>query len=155
MDLDEVHRVLESLEREKVDYAVFGAMAMNLHGLVRATEDLDLFVRPDRQNLERLKRALRQVYDDPSIEDIDVDELLDDYPSVRYLPPDTDLYFDILTRLGEAFQWEDLEIQTVAAGSTRAKVISPRTLFRMKSDTVRVKDRQDAAWIREAFEIED
>jgi hypothetical protein len=155
MDLQEVISVLESLEKEQVDYAIFGAMAMNFHGLVRATEDLDLFVRPDGDNIERLKRALRRVYDDPSIEEIDVAELIDDYPSVRYAPPNSDLYFDILTRLGEAFRWEDLEIERVDAGKLSVRVISPRTLVRMKSDTVRLKDRQDAAWIREAFGIED
>lgn len=155
MDLEEVTRVLSSLEAEGVDYAIFGGMAMNLHGLVRVTEDLDLFVRPDRQNLEGLKRALRRVWDDPNIDEIDIEELIDDYPAVRYLPPDTDLYLDILTRLGEAFRWEDLEIQTVAFGSISTKVISPGMLVRMKADTVRPKDRQDAAWVRTAFGIEE
>lgn len=155
MELEEVTRVLSSLDAEGVDYAIFGGMAMNLHGLVRVTEDLDLFVRPDRQNLTALKRALRLVWDDPNIEEIDIEELIGDYPAVRYLPPDTDLYLDILTRLGEAFRWEDLEIQTVAFGAISAKVISPRMLVRMKADTVRAKDRQDAAWVRDAFGIEE
>lgn len=154
MDFNEVLRVLESLERENVEYAVFGAMAMNLHGLIRATDDLDLFVKPERENLNRLKNALRSVYDDPNIDQIDVDELLDDYPAVRYLPEGSELSFDILTRLGEAFQWDDLEIQTVESGAIRARVISPGTLVRMKADTVRPKDRQDAAWIKESFGIE-
>jgi len=155
VDFEEVERVLQSLEQEQVDYAIFGAMAMNLHGLVRATEDIDLFVRPDRENLERLKRALRRVYDDPSIDEINTEELLEDYPAVRYAPPQTELYFDILTRLGEAFRWSDLEIETVEGELGRARVISPKMLVRMKANTVRLKDRQDAAWIREAFEIEE
>ena len=155
MDYGEVERVLLSLEEEKVDYAIFGAMAMNLHGLVRATEDIDLFVRPDRENLERLKRALRKVYDDPNIDEINTEELLNDYPAVRYAPPQTELYFDILTRLGEVFRWEDLEIQTVQGELGKARVISPRMLVRMKADTVRLKDRQDAAWIRQAFHLEE
>ena len=33
-------------------------MALNIHGLVRATEDVDLFVRPDRENIERLRTAV-------------------------------------------------------------------------------------------------
>lgn len=37
----------------------------------------------------------------------------------------------------------------------KARVISPRMLVRMKADTVRLKDRQDAAWIRQAFHLED
>jgi hypothetical protein len=155
LDFEEVERVLQSLEQEKVDYAIFGAMAMNLHGLVRATEDIDLFVRPDRENLERLKRALRRMYNDPNIDEINTEELLDDYPAVRYAPPGTELYFDILTRLGEIFRWNDLEIQRVESEHGTASVISPRMLVRMKANTVRLKDRQDAAWIREAFGIEE
>jgi hypothetical protein len=41
-----------------------------------------------------------------------------------------------------------------AAGSL-GFVASPRTLYRMKTDTVRLKDRADAALLRERFGIED
>ncbi len=41
MDVEVVKRLLEALEREEVHYAIFGAVAMNLHGLARFTEDLD------------------------------------------------------------------------------------------------------------------
>lgn len=35
------------------------------------------------------------------------------------------------------------------------QVASPRMLYRMKMDTVRLQDRADAARIREAFDLED
>ena len=35
MQADPVVRVLEALEREQVRYAVFGAVAVNVHGLPR------------------------------------------------------------------------------------------------------------------------
>lgn len=147
--------VLRSLEAEGVHYAVFGGVALNLHGLVRATEDLDLFVEPTVENLERLKRALRTVYPDPSIDEIDVEELIGDYPAVRYLPEGSDLSIDVLTRLGDAFAWADLETQRLEVAGGPVTVISPRMLVRMKSDTVRAKDRQDAAWVREVFGLEE
>jgi hypothetical protein len=43
MDFDFLKRVLAALEARGVRYAVFGAVALNLHGLARSTEDLDLF----------------------------------------------------------------------------------------------------------------
>ena len=46
---------------------MFGAVALGLHGLARATAELDLFIRPDANDVERLKGALRSVFDDPSI----------------------------------------------------------------------------------------
>ena len=105
MDFGEIVRILASLEREEVDYAVFGGVALNFHGILRATEDLDIFVRPDPENIDRLRRALRSVYDDPSIDEIDTEDLLGEYPAVRYYPPcpegEDGLYLDILTRLGE------------------------------------------------------
>lgn len=38
---------------------IFGAVALNLQGLARATLDLDLFIAPEKENVERLKSALR------------------------------------------------------------------------------------------------
>jgi predicted nucleotidyltransferase len=48
MDVDVTTRVLEALERRGVRYAVVGAVALNILGFVRATEDLDLFVAVSR-----------------------------------------------------------------------------------------------------------
>src|SRR5258708_17880516 len=109
MELDVTKNVLAALEREGVDYLEFGAVALNLLGLARATEDLDIFIAPEGENVERLKAALRSVFADPSIEEISADELLGDYPAVQYVPPEGDFHLDILTRLGEAFQFTDLD----------------------------------------------
>ena len=155
MDLDPARLVLEALERERVAYAVFGAVALGIHGLARATEDLDLFVAPDRENIERLKEALRGVFHDPHIEEISADDLLGDYPAVQYVPPDGAFHLDILTRLGEAFRWSDLEIERVPFEGLTVSVVSPRTLYRMKRDTVRTKDRADAEMLRRRFGLVD
>lgn len=55
MDYEATLRVLAAFEREGVKYAIFGAAALNLHGLARFTEDLDVFVEPTRENIDRLK----------------------------------------------------------------------------------------------------
>ncbi len=88
MQADPVVRVLGALERERVRYAVFGAVAVNVHGLPRFTEDLDIFVAPERENIEALKRALHSVFADPSIDEITADDLLGDYPAIQYVPPE-------------------------------------------------------------------
>jgi len=51
MQADPVVRVLEALERERVLYAVFGAVTINVHGLPRFTEDLDSFEDLETQRL--------------------------------------------------------------------------------------------------------
>ena len=58
-DFEVLKRLLAALEQEHVQYAIFGAVALNLHGLARFTEHLDLFAAPEAGNIERLKDALR------------------------------------------------------------------------------------------------
>lgn len=41
-----------------VDYLVVGAHALAAHGHVRATKDVDIWVRPSRENAEKVHRAL-------------------------------------------------------------------------------------------------
>ena len=130
---------------------------MAAQGLPRATQDVDFFVSPSRSNIEALKRALRTLYADPAIEDIDPDELAGDYPAIQYVPPAGDYSLDIITRLGEAFSWQDLDgnAEDVRLGDVTVRVASAEMLYRMKRDTVRLQDRADAARIKEAFGLED
>lgn len=149
--------MLAELVKQGVDFVVIGSMAMAAQGLPRATRDLDLFVAPEIENLETLKQALRVLFDDPSIDEIDSEELAGDYPAVEYSPPHGQYSIDFLTRLGEAFSWQDLvEGSEVAEFQGLAvRVATARMLYRMKRDTVRPQDRLDAERIREAFGLEE
>lgn len=154
VDRDEILRVLRAFEESGLDYVLIGATAMGFHGVVRATEDLDVFIRPTAENVERLRVALRASYaGDPHIEDITAADLLGEYPAVRYYPPSGDLYFDILTRLGEAVRFESIESETKSIDGTSVHVATPAALYRMKKGTVRAKDRQDAAALQERFNL--
>jgi hypothetical protein len=155
MDVELTKKVLKALEREGVRYIVFGAVALNLLGLARATEDLDLFLEPDRANVDRLKIALRSVFEDPEIEGISADDLLGDYPAVQYVPPEGAFHLDILTRLGEAFHFRDLEPIRIDLDGQPVTVASPRTLYRMKKATIRPKDWSDAAALKRRFNLGD
>ena len=150
VDENRLRAVFSALSEQRVEYAVFGAVALGLHGLARATADLDLFIRPDSGNIERLKVALHTVFEDPNIEDITAEDLCGDYPAVRYYPPDG-FGFDILTRLGDAFKYEDLDIEEKDYDGVPVRVVSPRTLWRLKKDTVRPTDRFDAEVLAERF----
>jgi len=149
--LDDALRVIASLNREAVDYVVVGGVALNVHGLVRATEDLDVFVRPEGENISRLRKALRSVWDDPEIDQITADDLCGPYPAIRYGPPEGAFYLDILTRLGSATSFADLESEEKEIQGVRVRVATPRTLYRMKKGTVRPIDHADAHALRAAF----
>jgi hypothetical protein len=153
VDLDKVLALVTAMNREGVEYVTFGAIALWSHGIIRATEDADFFVAPNEENIEKLKRALRSVWNDASIDDISAEDLLGDYPAVRYGPPDTELYFDFLTRLGEAFSYESVESEMAEIEGVPIRVVTPVQLYRMKRDTVRSKDKGDAAALRQEFSI--
>jgi hypothetical protein len=153
--LDDALRVIKSLNDSGVEYVVIGGVAINLHGLVRATEDLDIFVRPDVENITKLRRALRSVWTDPDIEQITAEDLCGDYPAVRYGPPEGTLYLDILTRLGDVTAYSDLEVEEKHVAGVRIRVATPRSLYRMKKGTVRPIDRSDALALRAAFGLTD
>jgi len=155
MDHDEILKVLRAFEEQGLEYVLIDAAAMGFHGIVRATEDLDLLIRSTPENVERLKRAFRLVYaDDPSIDEISADDLLGDFPAVRYFPPSGDLYFDVLTRLGDAAAFDTVETTAVEVEGIRVWVATPRALYRLKKDTVRPLDREDAEALRRQFDLE-
>ncbi len=153
--LDEALQVIQAFNDNGVEYVVVGGVAVNLHGLVRATEDLDVFVRPDAANIARLRLALASVWDDPDIEKITAEDLCGEYPAVRYGPPTESFYLDILTRIGEATSYADLEVEQKTVGAVRVRLATPLTLYRMKKNTVRPIDHADAAALRAAFGLEE
>lgn len=51
--------MIAALVTEGVDFVVVGAHAMAVHGVPRATGDLDVLVRPSEKNAERVVAALR------------------------------------------------------------------------------------------------
>jgi len=100
-------QVLRAFESAGLEYVLIGAAAMGAHGLVRTTEGLDLFIRATAENIEKLRTALRAVYEAyPNINEISSSDLLGEYPALRYVPPTGDLYFDVMTRLGEIASFE-------------------------------------------------
>jgi hypothetical protein len=154
MELDRLLQLFRALHDHQVDYVLVGGVAMNLHGLVRGTDDLDLFILPSTENVERLRSALRLVWDDPEIAGIRAEDLAGDYATVRYGPPADDLVVDLISRLGSAFRYEDLESEVIELQGVPIRVATPATLYRMKRDTIRSDDRRDAQRLRERFDLE-
>jgi hypothetical protein len=149
-------RLFGALADEGVAYVLVGGVAVNLHGVVRATEDVDLFVRPSDDNVARLKAAFRSAFsDDPEIEEIVAGDLLGAYPVIRYVPRDGSLSVDVIARLGDRFAFDDLEAEPRDLDGVTVALATPRTLYRMKRDTTRPIDAQDAARLCTAFRLEE
>lgn len=154
MDFGKFLVLLNELDRHGVDYALVGGVALNVHGIIRATEDIDLFIRADPENVKRIRNALRSVWNDPEIDQIAAEDLTGQYATVRYGPPGEELVIDLIARLGTAFRFEDLSVETVLLEGVPVRVATPATLVKMKKDTLRPIDQADAAALREKFGIE-
>jgi hypothetical protein len=155
MDWERVLEFLRALHEHGVEYVLVGAVAMNVHGVVRASRDVDIFVRPEAENIARLKAALWEVFpNDSSIEEITATDLAGDYPAVMYNSPDGSLSLDILSRLGEAFSYEEILWEEKLFEDIPLRVATPSMLYKMKKDTLRLQDRADAEALKEEFGLE-
>lgn len=57
----DVEKLLSSFNAHKVVYVIIGAAAFPVHGFDRATQDIDLFIQPTRENAARAWEALKAV----------------------------------------------------------------------------------------------
>ena len=112
MDFEKILALLKALRSAEVEYVLVGAVALTVHGIVRATQDVDLFIRPEETNIQRLRTALTSLFpDDESIQEISARDLAGSYPVIRYVSPDGSLVIDVLSRLGEMFDYETLRYE--------------------------------------------
>jgi nucleotidyltransferase AbiEii toxin of type IV toxin-antitoxin system len=146
-------QVLKAFEREKVDYILVGGVAVILYGMQRLTRDVDIFIKMVPQNIKRLRKALHSLFEDPAIEEITINELRE-YPVIRYVTPDG-FYIDILSRLGEAAYYGDLEYKVIELHDTRIRIATAKTLYRLKKDTVRPEDKMDAMFLENIIDRQD
>lgn len=144
-------QVLEALDKQNVQYILVGGVAVILHGIERLTRDIDIFVKLDDKNIEQLRKALFSIFQDESIEEITLEEL-QEFAVIRYGTPG-DFYIDIMARIGEVAVYEDLEYETIHYEGIKVKIATPETLYNLKKDSMRYKDKFDAAYLKEFIDI--
>jgi hypothetical protein len=71
-----IHDVFRVLQEEQVEYVVVGGIAINLHGVERATMDVDLVLAMDAGNLRRFLKAATRLELKPSLP-VSLDALCD------------------------------------------------------------------------------
>ena len=59
---DNLVRVCLLLRKNNVNFVVIGARACALHGYVRATEDIDILIQQEKNNLEKVIQAVKDLY---------------------------------------------------------------------------------------------
>jgi hypothetical protein len=148
--------LLRALHERAIEHIVVGGFAVNAHGFIRVTKDLDIVPNPDQRNLGQLAGMLRDL--DASILDT-ADFTAEEMPADPTRTSDLEMggNFCLLTNLGrlDVMQWltgieaEDLygELSPDAVeGSVDGipvRVCSLEHLRAMKRAAGRPQDRED------------
>lgn len=130
------------LNDEGARYLVVGGMAVIRAGFVRATEDIDLLVDADAENVDRVRRALLSLPDGAARE-VDRDDLLK-YAVIRVAD---EIVVDLMrSACGIEYAEASHEIETDTIDGVAVPFASAKLLLRMKQ-TVREKDAADRAFL--------
>jgi len=143
MDLKaELEAVCRAFEKEGVRYILVGGMAVTLHGIPRYTEDIDFVFFASGGELEKIKKALFELYKDEAIFDLTEKDL--DYSVIRYGTP-RGYAIDLMFRIGDVADYETLNEYTeeMNVNGVNIKVLSKKGLVFLKKGSLRPQDQQD------------
>ncbi|MFW6012296.1 MAG: nucleotidyltransferase [bacterium] len=136
--------LLAEFNAHGVEFLVVGAHALAAHGLVRATKDLDVWVRPDPSNARRVIAALASF--GAPLHDLTVNDL--SQPGLIFQIGVEPIRIDVITAIdGVEFKeaWAD-RLQARFADQS-VGVLSRRHLILNKRAAAREQDLVDAKWL--------
>ena len=130
--------LLRSLNAHKVEFVIIGATAFPIHGYARATLDIDLFIRPEHRNADRVLGALRDFGYDTA--EITREDLLAKKVLIRQYLVETDIHPFVA---GITFDqvWKNRVPGTY--GEEKVYYASLEDLITMKAAAGRPKDLED------------
>jgi len=146
--------LFRALERHRVRYVLVGGLAVTLHGVERATMDIDLSVAMDAENLDALLGLARELRFQPvlpvSLDAITDPVLLERWRLERNMevfalrsPEQAGVTIDVLVR--PAVRFEDMESRAAVfcVGDTSVRVASIDDLIALKRAVGRPIDLSD------------
>lgn len=138
--------LLSAFNAHAVEYLVVGAHALASHGHVRATKDLDVWIRPEAQNARRVLAALGD-YGAP-LHDLSEEDLA--LPGVIFQIGVAPVRIDILTVIdGVGFEEAWPERVTTKFEGEPTQVLSRKHLIQNKKSSGRIQDLADVEWLEQ------
>jgi hypothetical protein len=140
--------LVQCLREEQCDFVIVGAHALAAHGLLRATGDLDVFVRPESENAMRVFKALVRFGAPVAAHGVTADDFAEKGTVYQIgLPPNR---IDVLTELsGISYDEAVAEVVTGHLGPEVVRCIGLDALIANKRATGRPKDLADVAALEE------
>lgn len=137
--------ILSYLNDEQVDYIVVGAYALAAHGYLRATGDIDIWIRNTAVNAGRVISALRK-FGAPTSDLSEADFLAPDLIIQIGIAP---CRVDIITGIdGVGFNEAWGNKMTVTVDGVEIHVLAKSDLLKNKLAAGRDKDQSDIAWLK-------
>ncbi|MCM8779856.1 MAG: hypothetical protein NC914_01725 [Candidatus Omnitrophica bacterium] len=134
---------MKSLNTHKVEFLVIGATAFPVYGYVRATLDIDIFIRPTENNARNTWAALKAFgYD---VTDVKIEDLLKKKLLIRQYAVETDIHPFVKGITFDA-AWRN-KVKT-RFGETPVYFASLADLIKMKRAAGRPKDLEDLKYLR-------
>jgi len=136
-------QLLKLLKENRVKFVIIGATAFPVHGYSRATLDIDIFIKPEKANAQRTRKALKEFgYD---VSDITIDDLLTKKLLIRQYLIETDIHPVV-----KGVTFEKVWNNKVKAkfGKTFVWFACLDDLITMKKAASRTKDVEDLKYLR-------
>jgi hypothetical protein len=149
----DAERILAALADCRVDYVIVGGLAVQTHGHVRTTVDIDVFPRPDPSNLARLSEALDALDArvlNPGSEDVKIDAAMLPRASVWQFATRHGA-IDVLHDAPGAPPYDELRSRALELqlGDLKLAVAGRDDLIGMKRASARPVDLEDLAALTE------
>lgn len=138
-------RLLADLSEAEVDYILVGGLAVAFCGHVRATEDVDILVQVDGENLARLLEVLAD-FGEGSATELQPDDFTLEEGAIRVVE---EFPLDIFTQMS-GYRYEDLEPMTATrrVNDHTIRHLNIEGLITLKEESLRHKDQIDVAALR-------
>jgi len=139
-------RLLVALVRSGVDFAAVGGVAISLNGFVRATEDVDIIVGNDPENLRKLIECLKG-WGEGWARELKPEGFTIEAGAVRLIE---DFGLDMFVSMREK-KLEDFRprLRYLETSGVNIPYLAPEDLIFLKQDSWRDKDKLDVQAMRE------
>jgi hypothetical protein len=139
-----LNNLFKKLHQYKVRYIVVGGMALNYHGIIRATKDIDLFLEASRDNMVNFLQAMEAAGFETALEANPASLLSVDITVFKDI-----IRIDLLTKVtGLEFESAWKNRNTIRVKKNPIFVASLDDLIASKEETGRTIDAQDLEKLR-------
>lgn len=145
-------KLLVLLSDGGVEFILVGGVAVSLHGYVRLTEDVDILIDRNPENVARLIDTLSN-FGEGFARELSPEDFNDEEGAIRIVEESEMSQIDVFTRMaGLVFHDLAEDSDELNLDGRTIRYASKASLIRLKEGSVREKDRLDVSALRQLQE---